>query len=80
MLKKKIQTLVAKENLSEQSKFEIIYDGSAIQIMGGKADCPHLTSCGVYGNDQCAALQSCGTFKYGDDCACLTSCTNYINT
>jgi hypothetical protein len=61
MLKKKIQTLVSQRNLGEQTNYEVIYDSSAIQILGGTSSCPLLTSCNNFKGD-CPGLSTCGIY------------------
>jgi hypothetical protein len=64
MLKQKIQSLVAKNNLGGQSSFEVIRDQHAIQIIGGVVSCPSLNSCNTYTGD-CPSLVQCGTYTDG---------------
>ncbi|MBS1522127.1 MAG: hypothetical protein JST50_14080 [Bacteroidetes bacterium] len=64
MLKRKIQSLVAKGSLSEQRGFEIIYDEKASEIMGGVEACPKLASCNNYQGD-CPSLVQCGIYSDG---------------
>ncbi|WEA03862.1 hypothetical protein [Mucilaginibacter sp. SJ] len=62
MLKKKLQSLVAKNNLGAQNNFEIIHDQNAAQIIGGVLACPMLSTCGTYTGD-CPNLTQCGTYS-----------------
>jgi len=64
MLKKKMQVLAKGKNLSSQSKFEIISDSSASQLLGGVnsvVDCPKLVNCGTF-EGTCANLAVCNRF------------------
>jgi hypothetical protein len=64
MLKKKMQLLALEKKSSVGSKFEILSDANAAEILGGLVQhtCGNLTSCGTYGAD-CPKLQSCGTYS-----------------
>jgi hypothetical protein len=62
MLRKKIQSMVIKNDLGRQSNFEIIYDQNASMIFGGVASCPNLNTCGSYTGD-CPSLVVCGTYS-----------------
>jgi len=61
MLKKRVQSLVSKQSLINDSSFEIIHDADALNIVGGVGTC--------------SKLQTCGTFS--GYCPNLTSCTSY---
>lgn len=61
MLKSKIQAMVAKSGINRDTKFEIIHDANAAEIIGGDG-CPNLTDCGTFTGD-CGLLAKCGTYK-----------------
>ena len=65
MLKKKIQNLVEKNNLDSENDFEIIYDSSAILIVGG-GKCAVLEECGQF-TGTCPSLKKCGTYTPPED-------------
>ena len=67
MLKKKMQHLAKAKNLSDQSKFEVINDSSASEVLGGVRDCPNLVACGTF-DGTCPNLSSCGTYGQGPTC------------
>lgn len=60
MLKKKLEYLVKKNNLSDKA-FEIISDPAALNLVGGLAACAALQECGTFSGD-CASLTKCGTY------------------
>lgn len=67
MLKKKMKDLAKEKNLSTESKFEIISDASASQMLGGVRDCPNLVACGTF-DGTCPNLASCGTYGVKPPC------------
>lgn len=65
MIKKKLSDLVSNRGLSSNSKFEVLSDVAASNLLGG-------------GPDDCGKLQECGTFS-GGSCPDLGLCGKYTN-